>query len=375
MKKKILFVYYQNIKQGGISKSISHLTKNLVDEGYDVTILFLVREHTDFFPIDIRVNKIYIDSFKTSHFKRAHNLNKKSFFKGKLRKFVNYSYDYGSYQVLKQWINENHHQFDEIITCWYKLSTYLTYTEAAPKTIAWEHIDHRVGGLVFLNLLRKRYSRLKGIIALTEESKIFYEKIHGNVFKISNIVGDQYENFEFNLAKKDNTILLASRLDPEKNVKEFINIIQEVDLPKDWKVMIAGTGFIADEVQAHAERLKCDNIQFLGAIASEKMLELYTKSKIFCMTSLGEGLPTTLIEAIFCGNALVSYDCPTGPSEIVNEENGFLVPLRDKQMFKEKLDFLVKNPSDLAKLMQSAHIDANKWKKEIILEKWKFVLE
>lgn len=93
------------------------------------------------------------------------------------------------------------------------------------------------------------------------------------------------------------------------------------------------------------------------------------------MTSLGEGLPTTLIEAIFCGNALVSYDCPTGPSEIVNEENGFLVPLRDKQMFKEKLDFLVKNPSDLAKLMQSAHIDANKWKKEIILEKWKFVLE
>lgn len=374
MKKKLLFVYYQNIKQGGISKSISHLTKNLAEEGFDVTVLFLMREHADFFPIDPRVKKIYIDSFHTPYFKRAHELNKKSVFKGKLRKFVNYSYDYGSYKVLTEWINKNHQQFDEIITCWYKLSTYLTYTEAAYKTIAWEHIDHRIGGMLFFNLLRKRYRKLKGIISLTEESKKFYEKIHTKVYKISNIVGDQYENFEFDKSNKENIILLASRLDPEKNVKEFIDIINEVNLPIDWKVIIAGTGFIADEVESHAKKTKCENIHFTGAVPSEKMLELYSKSKIFCMTSLGEGLPTTLIEAIFCGNALISYDCPTGPSEIVNENNGFLIPLRDKRMFNEKLNYLLKNPSELNAIMRSAHIDANKWRKDAVLEKWKVVL-
>lgn len=118
----------------------------------------------------------------------------------------------------------------------------------------------------------------------------------------------------------------------------------------------------------------CDNIQFLGSVPPEQMLELYTKSKIFCMTSLDEGLPTTLIEAIFCGNVIISYDCPTGPSEIANKYNGFLIPLRNKQMFKEKLDYLVKNPSELALLMQSAHIDANKWRKNAVLKKWKAVL-
>lgn len=192
--------------------------------------------------------------FDTSYFKRAQNFNKKSFLKGKLKEFINYSYDYGSYMVLTGWINKNHHQFDEIITCWYKLSTYLTYTETASKTIAWEHIDHRIGGILYFNLLRKRYKKLKGIISLTGESKKFYEKIHNKVFKISNIVGDQYENFEYDKSKKDNIILLASRLDPEKNVKEFIDIISEVNFPNDWKVIIAGTGFIACEVENHAKK-------------------------------------------------------------------------------------------------------------------------
>lgn len=375
MKQKILFVYYQNIKQGGISKSISHLTENLVNNGFDVTILFLMEEHDDFFPIDKRVNKIYIDAFNTPYFKRTHQLNTKGILKGKVRKLVNYGYDYGSYQVLTNWINANHQNYDKIITCWYKLSTYLSYTEAAKKTIAWEHISHTIGGLIFFNLLRKRYKKLYGIITLTDDSKKFYENLHQNVYKIPNIIGDRFENFQLDTQKKENIILLASRLDPEKNVKEFIEIIKEVNLPSDWQVQIAGAGFITEEVKEHAKSLNCNNIQFLGVVSSDKMLELYSKTKIFCMTSLKEGLPTTLIEAVFCGNALISYDCPTGPSEIVNDQNGFLVPLRDKQVFKEKLDFLVKNSLELEQLMQSAHIDAKRWSKNEILKKWEQILK
>ena len=338
--KKILFIYYQNIKQGGISKSIANITKSLVDEEYEVTILFLMRSHQDFFPIDMRVKKVYINSFDTKYFRKTHRLNKN--LKGKIQKIVNYAYDFGCFSVLKDWIEKNHNRYDEIITCWYKLSIYLTFTSASHKTVAWEHINHKTGGLIYFNLLKKRYSKLKSIICLTDDSANFYKKYHTKIIKISNIIGDQFENCELDLNSKEDKIFFASRMDPEKNVKEFLEIIAETKLQQSWNVTIAGTGIEVNEIKRYAAKLKINNLNFLRSISSEEMLDYYKKSKIFCMTSLSEGLPTTLIEAMFCGNSLISYDCPTGPSEIVNKNNGYLITLKENKHLQANLNFYQK---------------------------------
>ncbi|MFS4432357.1 glycosyltransferase [Chryseobacterium sp. S90] len=373
--KEILFIYYQNIKQGGVSKAITNVSRNLVDEGFNVTILFLQREHMDFFPIDNRIKKIYIDSFETPYFRKAHQINKKSIFKGKLLKLVYYAYDYGCYKVLKNWIEKNHKDYDVIVTCWYKLSIFLTYTTAANKTLAWDHIDHRVGGVIYYNLLRKRYVKLAGIICLTEVSLNYYSRIHFNIIKIPNIIDAHYENSEFTLEYKINSILFAGRLEQEKNVIEFIEIINEIELPEDWSVTIAGSGGEAAKIEAYTKHLGLlEKVQFVGQISAEEVAELLKKSKILCMTSRREGLPTILIEAMFCGNALVSYDCPTGPSEIINENNGFLIPLRNKRLFKEKLNYLIHNPLSLSKLMQSSYKESYQWRKDEIVKKWKYIL-
>ena len=93
-------------------------------------------------------------------------------------------------------------------------------------------------------------------------------------------------------------------------------------------------------------------------------------SKIFGFTSLKEALPTVLAEAMFCGNAIVSYNCNYGPSDIINEKNGFLIHISDRESFKEKLEFLTNNEDALNNLMTTSFRESKNWKKEKILEKW-----
>ncbi|MDL1914214.1 MAG: glycosyltransferase family 4 protein [Bergeyella sp.] len=373
--KKILFVYYQNIKQNGVSKSIANITKELVEKDYEVTLLFLMAEHADYFPIDSRVKKIYINSFDTRYFRFAGKLKEKSILKGKWNSATYYLYDLGCFFTLKNWINENYKNYDKIIACWYKLSIFLSFTRAASRTIAWEHTIHKTGGFLYFGLLRKRYKKLKKVVCLTGESLAFYQSKQVKACRISNIIGDQYENVPFDFEKKEDIILLVSRLDPEKNVKEFLEIVHEAGIPHNWTVIIAGTGSEEDQLKTYAKEAGLSGVKFFGAGTQEQMLDLYKKSKIFCMTPLLEGLPTTLIEAMFCGNVLISYDCPTGPSEIVNPKNGFLIPLHDKKIFIEKLTGLLSDKEYLKKMAMDSYKESSKWKKDTILPKWEALLE
>jgi hypothetical protein len=91
---KILFVYYQNIKQGGISKSLANLVNNLSEENHDIEILFLMRKHDDFYPINPSVKKIYINSFDTKTFRFTKVIKKIPLIPKKyLNSISNYLYD------------------------------------------------------------------------------------------------------------------------------------------------------------------------------------------------------------------------------------------------------------------------------------------
>ena len=92
------------------------------------------------------------------------------------------------------------------------------------------------------------------------------------------------------------------------------------------------------------------------------------------LTSLKEGLPTVLIEAMFSSNILISYNCNHGPSDIINENNGFLIPMDDKNLFREKLESVLKSPEKLSDMITTSYQESQKWKKGKILEKWTEIL-
>ncbi|MET3535512.1 glycosyltransferase [Chryseobacterium limigenitum] len=375
MKKK-LFIYYQNLKPGGVAKVLCNLTWELAEKGHHVEVLFLMAPHEDFYPMHPNVKKHYVDSFANKYAQLGTKIKKKYSWIPKAYNIHAYLYDLGSYQVMNDWVKKNHHQYDTIITCWYKLSSMLSLNKkVSQKNIAWEHSSFRVGGFIYDKLLRNNYKKLKGIVCINKPSVKYYESLNKTFF-IPNIADSIFEEQHFvPNNEKENIISVVGRLDKTKNVFELVKIFKDTIKPPDWKLQIIGDGpetsIIADYIKEHHLE---DSVLLLGIKKPAEISDLLRKSKIFAFTSLSEAFGLALLEAMFCSNVIVAYDCEFGPSDIINEKNGFLIPLHNTKMFAEKLETLISNDETLSKLMKSSFEESGKWKKEKIIEQWKEVL-
>ena len=67
------------------------------------------------------------------------------------------------------------------------------------------------------------------------------------------------------------------------------------------------------------------------------------KASVFVLSSKWEGLPGVLIQALACDCPVVSTDCPSGPSEILNDgQYGYLVPVGDVDAMVKAMEAVLK---------------------------------
>lgn len=375
-KKSILLIYYKLFRAGGVAKVMTNLANELVKEDYNVEILLLSGEQTPFYELDKNIKIHYADIFSHWTWKICEFNAKHLRFIPKIHNINAYISHIGVFLLLKSWLGKNHHRYDTIISCWYKLSCFLaTYKDTAKKTIAWEHTDYNSRGIIYSLKTRRFYKNLKTIVCINTPS-INYYKQFSNTFFITNIIGEPFENKEYiSVENKENIISFVGRLDKDKNVMELVNIFADAKIPEDWQLNIIGDGPKRENIEQIVKDKNLQNkVQLLGNKTTAEVSELLDKSKIFAFTSLREGLPTTLIEALFCSNALIAYNCNYGPSDIINERNGFLIPLGDKEYFKEKLEYLIQNTEKYYEFNKNSYIESQKWKKDKILKQWKEIL-
>lgn len=115
----------------------------------------------------------------------------------------------------------------------------------------------------------------------------------------------------------DNYILQVARLHPIKNHLEMLDIyaqLKQKGIPH--KLYILGDG---EQREALAQRIQELGLEqdclLLGA--NSNPYPFMKNAKLFIHTSHSEGLPTVFLESMACGTPVVSYDCPTGPREIL----------------------------------------------------------
>lgn len=371
-KKRILLVYYKLFKPGGVAKVLTNLANSLSEEGYTVEILLMMEEKEHFYPLNSDVKVHNIDTFSHWAWKICEFNIKYLKFIPKIRNINAYIYHIGVFLMLRNWMRKNHQNYDTIISAWYKLSSFLALNKKVnKKTVAWEHVTYETGGLLFKDTLRRYYKNLKGIVCINSPAIEHYKQYNKTYF-IPNIIGEPFENQEkINFKDKENFISFVGRLDREKNVIALLEIFKKANVSKDWKLQIIGDGNEKNNLEKFVEENQLqDRVIFYGTKTSEEILKLLRRSKIFGFTSLKEALPTVLVEAMFCSNAIISYNCNYGPSDIVKNNSGFLIDVNNKEDFIQKLEMLTNSDEKLEKMMESASKEAQNWKQNEILKKW-----
>ena len=100
--------------------------------------------------------------------------------------------------------------------------------------------------------------------------------------------------------------------------------------------------------------------------------EEYNKAKIFAFTSNYEGFPNALIEAMYFGLPCVSTDCPTGPSELIKDnENGFLIPMNNQKILEEKLTIIMDDEKLRESFGHSAKSSSSIFEASKIADNWR----
>ena len=375
-KKRILLVYYKLFKPGGVAKVLTNLANALSEEGYTVEILLLMSKRDHFYPLNSNIKVHNIDTFSHWAWKICEFNVKHLRFIPKIKNFNAYIYHIGVFLMLRNWMRKNHQNYDTIISAWYKLSSFLALNKkASKKTIAWEHVTYETGGILFKDTLRKYYKNLKGIVCINSPAIEHYKQYNKTYF-IPNIIGEPFENQEkINFKDKENFISFVGRLDREKNVIALLEIFKKANVSKDWKLQIIGDGNEKNNLEKFVEENQLqDRVIFYGTKTSEEILKLLRRSKIFGFTSLKEALPTVLVEAMFCSNAIISYNCNYGPSDIVKNNSGFLIDVNNKEDFIQKLEMLTNSDEKLEKMMENASKEAQNWKQNEILKKWQEII-
>ena len=150
--------------------------------------------------------------------------------------------------------------------------------------------------------------------------------------------------------------------------------IVEKECP-DWSLTIIGQGnrleyeSLMDEL--HVDRSRCKLMGPTDTIQDE-----YMKSSLLVMSSRFEGFGMVLVEAMSCGLPVVSFDCPCGPKDIIQDHvDGLLVEKGNVEKLAESIIWMIQHPEQRKAMADKAVENVQRFGIDQIAEKWKSLFE
>lgn len=137
----------------------------------------------------------------------------------------------------------------------------------------------------------------------------------------------------------------------------------------DWQLEIWGEGSLQESLQQQIDALHLSSVVHLKGV-SHSIDEVYSHSSFFVMSSLYEGFPLVLVEAMNCGLPCVSFDITGANSIIDNGKNGFLVPDNDINALAEACIKLIENKVLLEDMGKQAYMSGKRFSKPKVMQKW-----
>ena len=246
----------------------------------------------------------------------------------------------------------------------------LKFMKVRSTIVCSDHVSFNSFNFIIRALKKIAYKLSDHVVVLTEHDKELLLSTRNkikNVHSIGNISPFETEN---SLQSKSNIVLAVGMLTEEKTICDLLKI-WELTNTTDWELIIIGDGVQKEMLIEHITKSNMNNVRILPA--TKEIASYYRKAKIIAMTSKYEGLPMVLIEAKSFGTVAISYDCETGPKEIISND-GIVITYGDTAEFSKELEKLIGDEALLQCLSKQALENSQVYSSEHIMAKWNKVI-
>lgn len=166
-------------------------------------------------------------------------------------------------------------------------------------------------------------------------------------------------------------VAAMGRLDPQKGFDLLIEAFSELAARyPEWYLVIFGEGPLRSVLEAQIERSRLEaRVHMPGVVRAAR--QYLAEADLFVLSSRFEGFPNALLEAMACGLPAVSFDCPSGPSEIIRDGyDGVLVEAGNVEALGSAMSALMDSSARRGELGKSARQVLERFSLDRIMAMW-----
>lgn len=346
---KILF-YINTIRGGGAARVMTNLSNKMADLNHDVVLVITFASDTDYFVSESVKRVVLCETGKMPGNIITRNIN--------LIKQLQTSINSEKPDVAISFMGEPNFR---LLMC---------RTPGVKKIISIRNDPYKEYRGVRGMINRLLFHRADGIVCQTNDAvkwlpnnlqrkcRVIMNQVNPQFFEVQHISSDYY--------------VATGRLNEQKNYKMLIDAFDSFrKRHPQRKLRIYGEGPLLKELKARVDILEAsDNIYFMGI--TDKMPEVLSHAKAFVLSSLYEGMPNGLLEAMAVGLPCISTDCPCGgPRTIIDDRyNGVLVPVNDMQRLEEALEMVENDNSFASSISIRAKERAHLFLPDVVVNDW-----
>lgn len=361
MKKKIL-IYFNSLKpSGGIERVIATLA-NKFCEKYDVTIL-VKDENVSFYELNDRIHFISLEN--ELKFDMNSKLN---------RVFSALNSVIENRKRLNLFLRENDFDYYYLAHPLNVLEFHLARGISKKDTVISEHGSPDAYNAIYKAIKKWLYPKAKQyIVPTTTDTKYYLARNFPAVY---------LPHFKSDLPYKKaslekNIALNIGRFTEVKQQMKLLrvwNSLVKTNKIKDWQLFLIGTGELKEEFEKYIEEHNLQEFIFIFPPRLD-VEHYYKKASLFLLSSKTEGFGMVLLEAISFGLPCISFDCPSGPRDIIrNDKNGYLVELDDEKVFEESILKFIEEPDLKARMSEESFLMSKTWEDDKLLQQWYNIL-
>jgi glycosyltransferase involved in cell wall biosynthesis len=201
----------------------------------------------------------------------------------------------------------------------------------------------------------KEFKTADHVMVLSQAAKnsLIKENIPAEKIFVNNC-GVDLSSFSPKPLKKDDVfrIVFCGALTPRKGIYYLMQAFTELNL-KNAELFVVG-GAYDFKFKTMLEKFLRPNTRFISPVPQNQLSDIYNQSSIFVLPSIADGFGMVVPQAMACGLPVIVTDHVGAADVVTDKSDGFVIPIRDVDVLKEKIRELYEQPELIRAMSRAA---------------------